>query len=190
MRTIFLIACTFLLSAALFAQHDMKDMPGMKMSKKETKKPVAKKVSSAPSQKVIYTCVMHPEVKMDEPGNCPKCGMKLIKKTVTVSAPKTAGKTSRNNAVMDTTSDKHDITGMDMQTGSSKMDGMKGMDMSKGKDTTKPQPDTYTCVMHPEIHSSKPGNCPKCGMKLVKEKTRNNDKMQMDNDKPMDMGNM
>lgn len=26
----------------------------------------------------------------------------------------------------------------------------------------------YTCPMHPEIHSSKPGNCPKCGMKLVK----------------------
>jgi len=24
--------------------------------------------------------------------------------------------------------------------------------------------------MHPEIHSPKPGNCPKCGMKLVKEK--------------------
>jgi hypothetical protein len=24
-----------------------------------------------------YTCVMHPEVVMDHPGNCPKCGMKL-----------------------------------------------------------------------------------------------------------------
>ena len=24
--------------------------------------------------------------------------------------------------------------------------------------------------MHPEVHSDKPGNCPKCGMKLVKEK--------------------
>jgi FtsP/CotA-like multicopper oxidase with cupredoxin domain len=31
------------------------------------------------------------------------------------------------------------------------------------------QPITYTCSMHPEIHASKPGNCPKCGMKLVKE---------------------
>jgi hypothetical protein len=28
----------------------------------------------------------------------------------------------------------------------------------------------YTCVMHPEIHASKPGKCPKCGMDLVKEK--------------------
>jgi len=25
-----------------------------------------------------YTCVMHPEVITDRPGNCPKCGMKLV----------------------------------------------------------------------------------------------------------------
>jgi ABC-type phosphate/phosphonate transport system substrate-binding protein len=25
----------------------------------------------------------------------------------------------------------------------------------------------YTCTMHPEIHSDKPGKCPKCGMELV-----------------------
>ena len=25
-----------------------------------------------------YSCVMHPEVVMDHPGNCPKCGMKLV----------------------------------------------------------------------------------------------------------------
>lgn len=31
----------------------------------------------------------------------------------------------------------------------------------------------YTCVMHPEIHSPKPGKCPKCGMALVKEKPKN-----------------
>lgn len=30
--------------------------------------------------KVTYVCPMHPEVKSDEPGNCPKCGMKLEKK--------------------------------------------------------------------------------------------------------------
>lgn len=28
----------------------------------------------------------------------------------------------------------------------------------------------YTCVMHPEIVTDKPGNCPKCGMKLVPQK--------------------
>ena len=25
-----------------------------------------------------YTCSMHPEVVMDKPGKCPKCGMKLV----------------------------------------------------------------------------------------------------------------
>lgn len=28
-------------------------------------------------------------------------------------------------------------------------------------------PADYTCPMHPEIHSDKPGSCPKCGMPLV-----------------------
>jgi hypothetical protein len=27
----------------------------------------------------------------------------------------------------------------------------------------------YTCTMHPEVHSDKPGKCPKCGMELVKK---------------------
>lgn len=38
--------------------------------------------SPAPS----YTCPMHPEVRQDKPGSCPKCGMAL--EPVTVSAPK------------------------------------------------------------------------------------------------------
>ncbi|WP_372339339.1 multicopper oxidase domain-containing protein [Flavobacterium sp. MFBS3-15] len=31
---------------------------------------------------------------------------------------------------------------------------------------------SYTCSMHPEVHSPKPGKCPKCGMALVKEKPK------------------
>ena len=30
---------------------------------------------------------------------------------------------------------------------------------------------TYTCPMHPEVASYKPGVCPKCGMTLVVKKT-------------------
>ena len=30
--------------------------------------------------KEVYTCPMHPEVKSDKPGKCPKCGMQLEKK--------------------------------------------------------------------------------------------------------------
>lgn len=30
----------------------------------------------------------------------------------------------------------------------------------------------YTCAMHPEVVKSKPGKCPKCGMKLTAMKTK------------------
>ena len=30
----------------------------------------------------------------------------------------------------------------------------------------------YTCEMHPEVVKSKPGKCPKCGMKLVAMKSK------------------
>ncbi len=79
---------------------------------------------------------------------------------------------------------------------------MKGMDMSKKETKQQPQPVTYTCPMHPEIHATKPGNCPKCGMKLVKEKPKQvkqqpvqkHDNMTMPKDtakeETIDMGNM
>ena len=34
------------------------------------------------AMKTVYTCEMHPEVIMDKPGKCPKCGMELVKKEV------------------------------------------------------------------------------------------------------------
>jgi rubrerythrin len=43
-------------------------------------------------------------------------------------------------------------------------DAMKAQTKEKSDQT-----DYYTCVMHPQIHSPTPGNCPICGMKLVKK---------------------
>jgi Cu+-exporting ATPase len=34
----------------------------------------------------LYTCQMHPEVQQDHPGNCPKCGMTLERKTAKAGA--------------------------------------------------------------------------------------------------------
>ncbi|MEQ1675867.1 MAG: multicopper oxidase domain-containing protein [Chitinophagaceae bacterium] len=86
-------------------------------------------------QTVTYTCPMHPEIHATKPGNCPKCGMKLVKEK---SKPT-----------------KQPVVQKPVQ-----------------KDTVQVQVTSYTCPMHPEIHSPKPGNCPKCGMKLVEEKPK------------------
>ena len=93
--------------------------------------------SFAQAQQVTYTCPMHPEIHATKPGNCPKCGMKLVKEKAKVSVPPVVKKKDE-------------------------------MQMPKSPIA----PVTYTCPMHPEIHATKPGNCPKCGMKLVKEKPK------------------
>ncbi len=110
------------------AQQDMK---GIDMLQKEKPKQM---------QPTTYTCPMHPEIHSTKPGNCPKCGMKLVKE--------------KPKAVKKQVVQKHD-----------------GMQMPENSMQNQ-QPLTYTCPMHPEIHSTKPGNCPKCGMKLVKEKPK------------------
>lgn len=112
------------------------------------------------TQPATYTCVMHPEIHSNKPGNCPKCGMKLVKEK-----PKAAALTN------------HDGMQMPMKEGSGKMEDMSGMNMPANTMMSKV---TYTCVMHPEIHSDKPGNCPKCGMKLVKEKSKTGSAMNPD----------
>ncbi len=59
------------------AKHDMSNMKGME-GMGDTKAP-----SPAPSvtqAKGYWTCVMHPEIHSDKPGQCPKCGMTLVKK--------------------------------------------------------------------------------------------------------------
>ena len=38
--------------------------------------------------KIIWTCPMHPQIRKNSPGNCPICGMTLVKKTIKVSRPK------------------------------------------------------------------------------------------------------
>ncbi len=131
------------------------DMKGMDM-KKETKQ-----------QAVTFTCPMHPEIHATKPGNCPKCGMKLIKEKPKVQATLKSNKTIAERTKK---ASKKEVT--------------------------------YTCPMHPYIHSLKPGNCPKCGMKLIKEQANEKhdhnkqepSSMDMSKDtatqQPMNMNNM
>lgn len=103
MKKIILIVIQFV-CLTTFAQHDT--MPGMKMPKKETSKQ---------TEKIIYTCVMHPEVKMDKPGKCPKCGMALVKKTIKVSNAKPSAQQHDNMQMQkDTSSVKGEESKMNM----------------------------------------------------------------------------
>ncbi len=46
-----------------------------------TQKDTSEQSTNQPAQKTVqYTCSMHPEVVQDKPGDCPKCGMKLVEK--------------------------------------------------------------------------------------------------------------
>lgn len=57
-------------------QHE--GMAGMENMKKDSKDENMKMTTA--EEKVLYTCSMHPEIIRDKPGNCPICGMQLVKK--------------------------------------------------------------------------------------------------------------
>ena len=46
-------------------------------------------------------------------------------------------------------------------------------ELKKDNKENKTMPTMYICPMHPEVQSDKPGNCPKCGMKLEPAKSWN-----------------
>ena len=99
-------------------------------------------VTKAP---VTYTCSMHPEIKSDKPGTCPKCGMDLIQKaSVQYTCP-------MHPEVISDSPGKCPKCKMDLVVKSSAL---------------------YSCPMHPEVTSMEPGKCPKCGMKLKKAKSQ------------------
>ena len=47
--------------------------------------------------------------------------------------------------------------------------GVSAFAQSSAQNATQTAADVYTCPMHPEVTSDKPGSCPKCGMFLVKK---------------------
>ncbi len=63
---VMIVAALLSLEAEVFAQH--RDHQGTEQQPNHTQKQV----------KEVYTCPMHPDVKSDKPGKCPKCGMSLV----------------------------------------------------------------------------------------------------------------
>ena len=101
------------------------------------------------SERIEYTCPMHPEVISDEPGKCPKCGMFLVERRVSGAA--SHGHEGHEGH------EKSSAGSTQAEKAHHQSDAVTGAETSA----------SYVCPMHPEVTSDTPGSCPKCGMDLV-----------------------
>jgi CopA family copper-resistance protein len=133
---------------------------------------------------------MHPEVVSSKPGDCPKCGMTLVKKTVVIK-PKVVAKPQVKPSLKTETKpveiknkvnpkvekkndlnkakkvDKINVAKPVLNTKNKIQDKFLTESKSQSQSQSQSQKQKYTCPMHPEVISDKPGKCPKCGMDLV-----------------------
>jgi len=94
--------------------------------------------SEAVHSDIFYVCPMHPEVRQEHPGRCPKCQMDLVLE----------GQAAHGH--------HHHGHSAEEQLAAASAAAPKGA----------PAGSIYTCPMHPEVRQDHPGNCPKCGMAL------------------------
>ena len=91
----------------------------------------------------VYTCPMHPEIRQDHPGDCPKCGMRL--QAVPASPVGSAAPGAPASDARPATTPAR--PGIPVRAGA------------------------YTCPMHPQIVRDHPGKCPICHMDLTLKRT-------------------
>lgn len=113
--------------------------------------------NAASKDGALYVCPMHPEVRQDHPGRCPKCQMHLV---LEGQAPDQAEHAHDGH---DAPPHQHHQNGhADLQGAAAQASTALPADAPPDA----PADTIYTCPMHPEIRQDHPGNCPKCGMTL------------------------
>ncbi|HKX29871.1 MAG TPA: multicopper oxidase domain-containing protein [Blastocatellia bacterium] len=89
---------------------------GMGMTSNETR--ISNRTGAALREDAVYTCAMHPEVRVNQPGNCPKCGMVLVQAPAVGVAPteeekkKVPGYPQEMMMIMDEAVDKPETYGL------------------------------------------------------------------------------
>jgi hypothetical protein len=129
---------------------------------------------------LLIGCTMKPDVSMPEiPSGSPANPQSSTRsRMLAVPSLKEDAITRATSSRLDQEAPDPSEMSMTMDHGNMKMDhGMMNMNMAPDKinhvQTSPAAAVSYTCTMHPEIHEPAPGNCPICGMKLVKEKSPN-----------------
>jgi Cu(I)/Ag(I) efflux system membrane fusion protein len=126
---------------------------------------------AAEAARTRYQCPMHPTVVQDHPGDCPICGMKLVK--MDAGAGGGAGQTTVTEAKPQYQCPMHPTVVQD-HPGDCPICGMKLVKMDAAAKEPSPPASSatgqvlYQCPMHPTVQQHHPGDCPTCGMKLEK----------------------
>ncbi len=116
--------------------------------------------SGEAAAEAMWTCSMHPQIELPEPGACPICGMDLIPR-------ETASSPAATNADVWTCSMHPQI-----ELPESGPCPVCGMDLIRraspaATTATSSSEEVWTCSMHPQIELPEPGECPICGMDLI-----------------------
>jgi RND family efflux transporter MFP subunit len=136
--------------------------------------------TNAQAEGVVYVCPMpeHVSITYDHPGNCPICGMALVPVTpAELKQLQPGGKVLYYTCPMPEHSYIHEdkpgkcpVCGMTLIPVMAPPDTATNSvlpNTNSPSGTTPAAKQLYTCPMHPDVISDKPGQCPKCGMNLV-----------------------
>jgi Cu(I)/Ag(I) efflux system membrane fusion protein len=119
-----------------------------------------------------YQCPMHPTIVQDHPGDCPICGMKLVK--MAAATPGGTAQPAAADAKPQYQCPMHPTIVQD-HPGDCPICGMKLVKMAaapdgaaKAGEAGSPGKVLFQCPMHPTVQKDQAGDCPICGMKLEK----------------------